>query len=295
MEARLSFAVHRMAAVLALLGVVVAFAADSRPAAGAGYRTQFFLVTAPTADYAREVAETAERLRKELAVQWLGHELPPWRDVCPIEVVPASGAGGVTQFYFDRGQPYGWTMRVQGSRERVLDSVLPHEITHTVFATHFGRPLPRWADEGACTTTEDISERRKQEKLLNDFLRTNRGIPFNRMFEMTEYPSDVLPLYAQGYSLARFLIALEGKPQFISFVGDGAQDPALGTGDSQALRVQGPVGPAGPLESVGGEGWTGAVGRQLPLRNAGMRLDSSRDSRGGRIGRRAAVGERSAI
>lgn len=221
MEARLSFDARRRAAVLALLGMAICGAAGARDAAGAGYRTQFFLVTAPTADYAREVGETAERLRKELALQWLGHELPAWRDVCPIEVVPASGAGGVTQFYFDRGQPHGWTMRVQGSRERVLDSVLPHELTHTVFATHFGRPLPRWADEGACTTTEDISERRKQEKLLNAFLRTNRGIPFNRMFEMTEYPSDVLPLYAQGYSLARFLIALEGKPEFIAFVGQG--------------------------------------------------------------------------
>ena len=37
---------------------------------------------------------------------------------------------------------------------RILDSVLPHEITHTIFATHFGQPLPRWADEGACTTVD---------------------------------------------------------------------------------------------------------------------------------------------
>ncbi|MEO8496830.1 MAG: hypothetical protein ABI614_17305, partial [Planctomycetota bacterium] len=118
-------------------------------------------------------------------------------------------------------RPFGWTMTIQGSRERILDSVLPHEITHTVFATHFGRPLPRWADEGACTTVEDISERQKQHHMLYEFLTTHRGIAFNEMFAMTEYPSDVLPLYSQGYSLARYFIAQGGQRKFIDYVGDG--------------------------------------------------------------------------
>ena len=221
-----SLVAAKVASTLAVITAIAAVGNAIRPdiAFAAGYRTQYFLVTASTPEYAKEVAEAAERLRKELAIEWLGRELPPWRDSCPIEVLNDSGAGGVTQFYFDRGQPYGWSMRIQGTRERVLDSVLPHEVTHMVFATHFGRPLPRWADEGACTTTEHISERQKQERLLNTFLQTNRGIPFNAMFAMTEYPSDVLPLYAQGYSLSRFLIALEGRRSFIQFVGEGLAD-----------------------------------------------------------------------
>jgi hypothetical protein len=121
------------------------------------------------------------------------------------------------------GRPSGWTMSIQGSAERILDSVLPHEVTHTVFATHFGRPLPRWADEGACTTVEHVSERDKQHKLLYEFLTTGRGIAFNKMFAMKEYPPDVLPLYSQGYSLARFLIAQGGQRKFIEYVGDGMQ------------------------------------------------------------------------
>jgi len=210
-----------LAAVASLLAVGVGSPISAQ---AAGYRTQYFIVTASSPEYAKEVAEAAERLRKDLALEWLGRELPPWRDSCPIEVVNDTGAGGVTQFYFDRGQPYGWSMRIQGTRERVLDSVLPHEVTHMVFATHFGRPLPRWADEGACTTTEHVSERQKQERLLNSFLKTRRGIPFNAMFAMTEYPGDVLPLYAQGYSLTRFLISLEGRRRFIQFVGEGLAD-----------------------------------------------------------------------
>ena len=91
---------------------------------------------------------------------------------------------------------------------RILDSVLPHEVTHTIFATHFRRPLPRWADEGACTTVEHHSERQKQQMFLIDFLHTGRGIAFNQMFAMKEYPQDVMPLYSQGYSLARYLVVV---------------------------------------------------------------------------------------
>ena len=190
---------------------------------GAGYRTQNFVVTAPTAEFAQRVAQSAENFRRDLAVEWLGEELPPWGDPCPItvHVGPQLGAGGATSFTFIGGRPTGWTMTIQGSAERILDSVLPHEVTHTVFATHFGRPLPRWADEGACTTVEHVSERDKQHKLLYEFLTTGRGIAFNQMFAMREYPPDVLPLYSQGYSLARFLIAQGGQRKFIEYVGDG--------------------------------------------------------------------------
>lgn len=192
-------------------------------AQAASARSQNFLVSAATLELAVEVAKAAEGFRRELAVEWLGQELPDWEQPCPItvQVDPRMGAGGATSFMFGNGRPYGWTMKIFGSRERVLDSVLPHEVTHTIFATHFGRPLPRWADEGACTTVEDISERSKQEKLLYQFLSTNRGIAFNKMFAMKEYPRDMLPLYSQGYSLVRFLIALEGKQKFVRYIGSG--------------------------------------------------------------------------
>jgi hypothetical protein len=70
---------------------------------------------------------------------------------------------------------------------------------------------------------EHRSERRKQEVWLVRFLKTERGIPFNQMFAMTEYPGDILPLYSQGYSVARYLIARGGKPKFMAFVGQGMQ------------------------------------------------------------------------
>jgi hypothetical protein len=176
--------------------------------------------------HAKEIGETAEVLRKQLAVEWLGEEMPDWGEPCPIKVhvSPQLGAGGATSFMFDRGEVFGWEMEIQGSRDRVLDSVLPHEITHTVFATHFRQPLPRWADEGACTTVEHQSEIAMQEKMLIRFLKTGKGIPFSDMFAMKEYPPDVMPLYSQGHSVAQFLIERRGKAAFIEFLADGMQD-----------------------------------------------------------------------
>lgn len=190
---------------------------------GASHRTQNFIVTADTPQMAREIGDAAERFRRDLAIEWLGRELPPWTDVCPItvQVAPHLGAGGATSFYFSNGRPHGWRMTLQGCRERVLDSVLPHEILHTIFATHFGRPLPRWADEGASTSVEHPAELAKQHRLLLDFLSTGRGIAFNKMFAMREYPRDILPLYSQGYSLTKFLIAQGGRRKFVQYVGDG--------------------------------------------------------------------------
>lgn len=209
----------------------------------ASHRTENFIVTAQSKPLAVEIAEAAERYRAELAVAWLGKELPRWSQPCPIQVKvgPRLGAGGATSFSFATqaprhfarptgdglfqsrppGRPFGWDMSVQGSRERVLDSVLPHEVTHTIFATYFGRPLPRWADEGACTTVEHTSEKMKQHRMLYEFLTTERGIPFNRMFAMTEYPADILPLYSQGFSLSRFLINQGGRRKFIRYIEEG--------------------------------------------------------------------------
>ena len=206
--------VHRVLLICCLLSCM-----------GASSRTTNFVVTAQTKPLADEICRAAEQFRKDLAIEWLGRELPRWSKPCPIvaRVNPELGAGGVTSFMFDRRRPFGWQMSVQGSRERVLDSVIPHEVTHTIFATHFGQPLPRWADEGACTAVEHISERSRHQKFLLRFLTNGQGIAFNRMFAMREYPPNMLPLYSQGYSVARYLIEMGGKQRFVAYIGEGLQ------------------------------------------------------------------------
>jgi hypothetical protein len=219
------FGGRKMQWLLAAASMFFLVGAGIAPIAAARYRTTNFIVDAPTPRLAKRFGDKAEYWRREQSMQWLGKELPPWSRPCPIKARVSSrmGAGGATSFVFNEGEVFGWEMEIQGSEQRILDSVLPHEITHTIFASHFRRPLPRWADEGACTTVEHTSEVSKQETMLIEFLQTRRGIPFSVMFAMKEYPDDVLPLYAQGHSLAKFLILQRGKRYFLNFLKDGLE------------------------------------------------------------------------
>lgn len=190
---------------------------------GAGFRTPNFIVTAPTTEFAQQVGEAAEIYRDELAIEWLGKPLPGnWSSPCPINVqVGSMGAGGATTFNFQNGEVYGWKMDIQGSEERILDSVLPHEINHTIFACYFRRPLPRWADEGAASLIEHGSERLRLRKIHDQVMGTSRKIPLKTLLDMKNYPQDkqqVLTLYAEGHSLADFLIQKSDKPSYIKFL-----------------------------------------------------------------------------
>lgn len=191
---------------------------------GAKHVTPNFEVEAPTDEIAQKVGAAAEHSRRQLAIEWLGEELPNWFQRCQVRVkVGQVGAGGITTFSFGGGHVFGWDMTVQGSLERILDSVIPHEVSHTIFACHFRRPLPRWADEGAATLAEEGSEQRRQQKLAEEVLPTTRRIPLRELLQITEYPKNmqhVLTLYAEGYSLADYLVQKGGKRRFLSFVQD---------------------------------------------------------------------------
>lgn len=188
------------------------------------HETANFLVTAADKQVAEKVAAAAEYYRKELAVYWLGRPMPNWSRPCRVSVnVGALGAGGQTTFQFVNGEVLNWRMSVQGSLERILDSVIPHEVNHTIFACHFRRPLPRWADEGAATLFEHDSEKLKQLHLLNQVIR-DRGQHFSlqELLSMKDYPEDprrMLTLYAQGFTLVDFLVQQKGQKVYLQLLG----------------------------------------------------------------------------
>jgi hypothetical protein len=192
---------------------------------GAQYRTPNFTVEAPTPEIAQKIGQYAEYYRKEKAMLWLGREMPRWPEPCPIQVdVTMNGAGGATSFAFDHGQVLGQTMHIEGSLERLVNSVLPHEITHTVFAYYFRCPVPRWADEGGSVLSEDEPERARHDRMVRDKLNAGRAIPLRRLLPLTDYPRDmenVMSLYAEGFSVCDFLVSNSSRPEFLKFVADG--------------------------------------------------------------------------
>ena len=211
-------------AVLAVASAIaVCFLSGAISLEAADYQTPNFIIrNAPDIVLAKQFGEEAEQLRKTMAVLWLGKELPRWSAPCPVFVkVGNYSAGGETSMDFNHGEVYGWNMQIQGSADAILTAVLPHEITHMILASHFRQPSPRWFDEGAATLVENEKERQNYRRLLYQYLRTERGIAFNRMFHMGEYPDDQMPLYAQGFSLAEFLIMQQGHRHYVDFAASG--------------------------------------------------------------------------
>jgi hypothetical protein len=143
-----------------------------------------------------------------------------------------NGSGGATSFVFDGGRVLGQTMHIEGTLDRLLASVLPHEITHTVFAYHFRQPVPRWADEGGSVLSEDEPERKRHDKMVRQILNSRRAMPLRRLFALQEYPPDVMTLYAQGFSVCDFLVGRSSRPAFLNFVADGMR-----MGWDQAARI----------------------------------------------------------
>jgi hypothetical protein len=190
---------------------------------GAAYRTPNFVVDAPTPEIAQQIGQYAEYYRKDKAMQWLGQEMPQWPEPCPIAVtVTMNGSGGATNFAFDRGRILGQDMHIEGSPDRLLASVLPHEVTHTVLAYYFRQPVPRWADEGGAVLSEDDIERNRHDQLVRQILNTpGRAIPLRRLFQMKKYPPDVMVLYAEGYSVSNFLVSNSNRGVFLNFVAQG--------------------------------------------------------------------------
>ncbi|HMO36565.1 MAG TPA: hypothetical protein PKA06_11030, partial [Gemmatales bacterium] len=188
--------------------------------------TANFIVRAANPQIAQKVGEYAERWRRDKALEWLGREMPTWGKKCPLTVnITPSGSSGETRFAFDNGSILDQQMEVSGTLERILNSVLPHEITHTVFAYRFRKPLPRWADEGGSVLSEDEIERRKHDDLIRRYLaKGNQAYRLRTLMTMMQYPSsgeDVITLYAEGYSVVRFLVESSNRQVFLDFLHDG--------------------------------------------------------------------------
>jgi hypothetical protein len=204
---------------------LAAFLVGSLPLlCGASHRTANFVVEAPNAEIARTVAEHAEKCRRTIARAWLGKELADWARPCPVKVKVTSGeAGGLTSFGFDHGHVTDQSMVVEGRLERILASALPHEITHTIFAAYFGGPMPRWADEGASLLSEDDRELRRHDQIADDLFARRGALALATLFQIEEYPKDLMSFYGQGYSISRFLVEIGGRPRFLKFVRDGLE------------------------------------------------------------------------
>jgi hypothetical protein len=83
--------------------------------------------------------------------------------------------------------------------------------------------MPRWADEGASLLSEDDRELRRHDQIADDLFARRGALALATLFQIEEYPKDLMSFYGQGYSISRFLVEIGGRPRFLKFVRDGLE------------------------------------------------------------------------
>ncbi len=83
----------------------------------------------------------------------------------------------------------------------------------------------RWADVGGAVLSEDEAEQRRHQNLARQIVDTpGRAIPLRRLLSRTDFPRDPMVLYAEGYSLTRFLVDKKDRKTWLAFVRQGMDD-----------------------------------------------------------------------
>lgn len=186
------------------------------------YCTRNFSVVAPTPELAESLGDLAEMYRKTIALELLGKELPTWSAPATLRVkIDLSKSGGATTFTFGPDGVKSIDLQIQGVNPDLTKNTLPHEVTHAVLTTYFGRRVPRWADEGIAQQYESAGQKLRYDNECRISLNQGRGIRLRVLFQLTEYPKDILVLYRQGHSVANFL------KEYRSNLGDRASQDLL--------------------------------------------------------------------
>lgn len=193
-----------------------------QPASGAALaHSDNFLVVAPDQKAAAAVLVAAEQHRRELAVEWLGDELPPGVGVTVIHVEFDGQADKGLAWPIDTPSRSMHKLWLVGPPENVLGSTLRHEITHIVLATQFPGKLPAWADEGAASTQDDPQRRAIRARLLAWYAETGNWPGLETIFTKPNIAPGDQASYAVAASITEYLLERGSKTRFLRFAMEG--------------------------------------------------------------------------
>jgi hypothetical protein len=186
-----------------------------------------FTVLAPRGDHlADKVLARAEVLRKEVALAWLGEELPEGKGLTHITVELAKDQDEGLTLLCGPGRALSGDHRMwlKTSPERATGTTLAHEVTHIVLAIHFPKGMPAWANEGIASLEDDEERHETRRKLVQQWARSGQWPSLDRVLDLRVIaPSDQAG-YAASVSLTEFLLAKADRSTLIGFIELAQQD-----------------------------------------------------------------------
>jgi hypothetical protein len=187
--------------------------------------------------FAERMARIAEATRTELLDKWFGESDTQWPERCDVVLYEdsrtfsqATGAPpqspAYTRIDADGGRVLGRHIYLNNAAAELLRCILPHEVTHSVLADHFGRRIPRWADEGMAVLTEPGDRIAGHLRLLPRWREEGLVVGPRQLFEMGDYPPPHAwgSFYAQSVSLVQFLSKEKGSQTFAKFLRESLRE-----------------------------------------------------------------------
>ncbi len=201
------------------------------------------VVYAPSEAIAKTVLQNAGEYRRQVALEWLGEELPPsvGRVRIHVELTDAD-ASGQTWAMDNPGRRYH-TLWISGDEQGVTGNVLKHEITHAVLATQFPEGLPPAIDEGIAGMSDDANRLAVRRRILDWFAQTGNWPHLAAVLESPLISAHDQQSYAVASSLVEYLLTRGDKNTLLRFARSGKAN-----GWDEALRIHYQIGGVAQLE-----------------------------------------------
>ena len=200
---------------------------------------------------ARKAASRAEAARRAAGKLWTGTEpTAPWSPKCDLYLYPTAElfaaqtlqpaeSPGFSTAGLEGGRVTARMVKLRADYPKMLDAVLPHEVTHIVLADLFPmKQIPRWADEGMSVLSEPATEQALRVRDLAGPIRTDILFRLDVLMA-ADYPSGAhwALYYAQSVSLTRYLVGQGTPQQFVKFV-RGSQEQGIEVALRAVYRIE---------------------------------------------------------
>jgi peptidase MA superfamily protein len=229
--------------VVAVAGML---SAPSRvEAAGFVHSPNFIVFTPPipsqeSADvFAKALLEKAEQYRKQIAIEWLGEELPPSVGQAMVTVSFSNERDSGLTWAKDRPNRKLHVLFLVTAPEQMPDGLLAHEMTHCVLATRFPHPhrLPAWLEEGIASRYDDAPRKAVRQKIMQWFVSTGHWPRLASVLQADNVHSDDQEAYALSATVTDMLLARGNKSMLLQF-GQLAEQAGLERALSQCYGIQ---------------------------------------------------------
>ncbi len=202
------------------------------------------VVYAPNEELARAVLEKAGEYRRQIALEWLGEELPPSVGRMRIHVELSDGDNNGQTWAMDNPGRRYHTLWVTGDPQAVTGGLLRHEVTHAVLATQFPEGLPPAIDEGIACMADDPARIAIRRRILQWYAQTGNWPRLKTLLESQVIPAADQQSYALAASVVEYLLTRGDKTTLLRFARSGKAN-----GWDAALRMHYQIAGIAQLES----------------------------------------------